>query len=527
LYEAKGYHDNDQVDPEHSNITLKQLKQICSMPLWWTDKEVHLKLAKQHPDACCFHHFLGLEEKHGEIKVPHPGLIDCINRWNNNKASVTWKFGGMAFTTTGEYYLPHLAIASEDVSIRNSKMAIIVGPRTKLATDMLDSMREKFRRKQGIEFYGNMKEVQFPPPNHVNLEIFPSNVHISAIRGAKNMSRIWFDECDHISKEQIRQMLDAMERYLLKSRCKLILGSTPNRADHMLDRISKEYGHLYEIKKYTVYDCGIPWCYTQEEVDEASHWPSFQREFMCQFLGNEGNVFARAWIDNAFNMGLQACKLDPHIAHYYPDHVESKDLEDIAVMQYLDRSYCMPIFPKGLGADPAHGSSDYAIVITAVKEGFIDVIYAKKFRRSSPAAMTKLIKDLATIYRGSKIHIDGNNAGAVTDLKIEFHEDNKENKYDNLTTFRDPEIQRHMVVPVNFRSMRKMLLQHAVRLVSRGRVRIHPIFRDLRIAMESATATDFDLDKEVSTYDDLTDSLCLSLLSHSLGVKKGYMSSLS
>lgn len=526
LYEDRGFKPSDQVDPDNSNITLKQLKQICSMPLWWTDKVIHEKMSYRYEDACCFHHFLGLEEKHGDYKVPHPGLIKCFRDWDEHQACVVWKFGGMAVTTSGEFYLPHRAIASQNVSVKNSKIGVVVGPRMRLASEMLDSIREKFRRKQGIEFKGNSTEIQFPPPNRVMLEVFPSNVHISAIRGQKNMSIIWFDECDFIFKEQIRQMLDALRRYILKSRVKIIMVSTPNKPDHMLDRIQREYAHLYYIQKYDVETWGIPWCYTREEVDLAKKDPSFPREFMCQLLGNEGNVFMPAWINNAFAQGLEGCKLHKHLEGFYPHRIEDPILEDPAIMQYLDPSYNMPIYPKGIGVDPAHGSSDYAICITAVKDGFIDVVYAKKFRRSSPKRMTQLVKDLATIYRSNKIHIDGNASGAVTDLKIEFHEDNRENLYENLTVFRDPDIQRYKVVPVNFRAMTRQLLQYAAYLVDKGRVRIHPIFRDLRVAMETATAKDYLLDKEETVYDDLLESFELSLLTHSLGAKKGYVSSL-
>ena len=520
LYEDRGFAPSDQVDPENSNITLKQLKQIVSMPLWWTDKTLHEKLTEKYPDSCCFHHFLGLEEKHGEFKVPHPGLIKCFRDWDTYRANVVWKFGGMAVTTSGEFYLPHRAISSQNVSVRNSKIGIVVGPRMKLASDMLDDIRDKFRRKQGIEFEGNRTQIQFPPPNRVELEVFPSNVHISSIRGQKNMSILWFDECDHVSKPQITDMLDALQRYLLKSRCQLILVSTPKAPDHMLDIIQRKYAHLYHIEKYTVLDWGIPWCYTEAEVEEFKKWSSFPREFMCELQGQIGNVFDPAWIDRAYKLGLDHCRLDPRMEPFYPDRIDDPILEDEAIIQYLDRSYNMPIYPKGIGSDPGHGSSDHATVITAVRDNFIDVIYAKKFRRSSPSGMTKLTKTLATYYRSNKIHVDGNNAGAITDLKIEFHENNKENKYDNLTKWRDPAIQRFKVVPVNFRAMHKMLLQTLVYLMDKGKIRIHPIFKDLKVALQTATATEFDLDKEETTYDDLLDAFMLSILTHDLGVRR-------
>ena len=528
LFESRGYKDNDEVDSDNSNITLKQLRTICSIPIWWTDKEIHEDQAREHPGECCFHHFLGLEQKYNEFKTPHAGLLKCIDIWNRYKASVIWKFGGMAVTTTGEYFLPFKAIASYAPNIVNSDMGIIVGPRLRLASKMLDSIRLKFKRKQGIIFADNATILRFPPPNNVTLEIYPSNIHVDAIRSIKKFSYLWFDEGDFISKNQIFQMLDALERNILKSRAHVIIVSTPNKPDHMLDTIERNYSNSYYIEKFDVWTWGIDTCYSMEEIREAQKRRSFPREFECKFLGNEGNVFSQGDIERAYQLGLQHCRLAPQVAQFYPHDLDNKILDDPAVMQYLTPDYNMPVYGKSIGEDPAHGSSEFAIVITAVRDyRWIDVLYAKKFRRSSPAAMLRLTKDLATIYRGNKIHVDGNAAGFTIDLKREFHEDNRENLYPNLTVMRDPEIQRNKVIPVNFRAMHRLLLQHAHGLVNKGIVRIHPIFRDLRIAMESATATEWDLDKDETVYDDLLDAFMLSLIPHQLGVKKpGYVASI-
>jgi hypothetical protein len=42
----------------------------------------------------------------------------------------------------------------------------------------------------------------------------------------------------------------------------------------------------------------------------------------------------------------------------------------------------------------------------------------------------------------------------------------------------------------------------------------------LKVALQTATATEFDLDKEETTYDDLLDAFMLSILTHDLGVKR-------
>lgn len=514
LYESRGYKDNDEVDSDNSNITLRQLKTICSIPLWWKDKDKHLEEARLHPGECCFHHFLGLEEKYGEYKVPHPGLIQIMDDINRYQANVVWKFGGMAVTTTGEYCLPYKGIASFSDNIVDSIIPIIVGPNTYLASEMIEGIRQKFRRKQGIEFAENKYELILPPPNRVKIRIFPSNVHIAAIRGLKRVSYLWFDECDHVSKPQILQMIDAFERYILKNRARLILVSTPNKPDHMLDILSRHYSDTYTIKKYDVWTWGIPHCYTMEEVQAASKRRSFPREFECKFLGAEGNVYMQGEIEWAFSEGLKHCKLHPSVSHFYPNDLENPILQDTAIMQYLTTDWNMPIFPKAMGVDPASGSSAFAITITTVRDKMIHVLYSKHFRRRSESEMVPLIKQLALIYRNMRIFVDGNAASTVIALKDEFHESNRDREYKNMTKMFDREFDSQKIVPVQFKALREKLLEYNHYLCAQKLVRIHPIFRDLRIAMESATARGYDLDKDATTYDDQLDTFCLATMNH-------------
>ena len=438
--------------------------------------------------------------------------MDDINRY---QANVIWKFGGMAATTTGEYLLPYKAIAGFSENIVNSIIPIIVGPNVYLASEMIEGIRQKFRRRQKIEFAENRYELNFPPPNRVKLRIFPSNVHIAAIRGLKNVSHLWFDECDHVSKQQILQMIDAFERYILKSRAKVTLVSTPNKPDHMLDTIQRHYSDLYHIVKYDVWTYGIPWCYTMEEVKEAQKRRSFPREFECKFLGNEGNVYMQGEIEHAFSEGLKHCRLDPQVAHFYHNNdLDNRLLEDPAVMQYLTRDWNMPVYPKSMGVDPASGSSAFAITITAVRDQMIHVLYSKHFRRRSEGEMIPLIKQLAMIYRNMKIHVDGNAASVVIALKEAFHETTRDREYPNMTKMIDPAFDSQKVVPVHFKSLREKLLEYNHWLVAHKLVRIHPIFRDLRIAMESATARGWDLDKNETVYDDQLDTFCLATMNH-------------
>lgn len=100
--------------------------------------------------------------------------------------------------------------------------------------------------------------------------------------------------------------------------------------------------------------------------------------------------------------------------------------------------------------------------------------------------------------------IDGSNRAFVNLLKIKFGE--------SLTwDTKDVSPESMKVVPVNFGTEHKQLLSHLHVMISKGYVAIPEKHDKLITSLRTAYAKELTLNKEQTSYDDLLDSLRLSL----------------
>ena len=77
---------------------------------------------------------------------------------------------------------------------------------------------------------------------------------------------------------------------------------------------------------------------------------------------------------------------------------------------------------------------------------------------------------------------------------------------------KDDPAQDNRIIPVAFNPMRQKIFQHAYNLVTEHRIISPAIFEDFHIALDGATTKgEYDLDKEESPNDDLTDSFCTGM----------------
>ena len=67
------------------------------------------------------------------------------------------------------------------------------------------------------------------------------------------------------------------------------------------------------------------------------------------------------------------------------------------------------------------------------------------------------------------------------------------------------------VIPVNFSKEHKTMISHLAQLFNDEYIAIPEEFDKLIIALKTAVVNEYSLDKEQSAYNDLTDSLRLSL----------------
>ena len=83
------------------------------------------------------------------------------------------------------------------------------------------------------------------------------------------------------------------------------------------------------------WEVGLGKIYTQEEIENAKHSPSFDREYGLQYLGKVGKIFNEFQIKKAIELGEQ--------------------FKNLPINPYTIHS---------IGVDPGFGSSNTAVVAT-------------------------------------------------------------------------------------------------------------------------------------------------------------------
>ena len=272
--------------------------------------------------------------------------------------------------------------------------------------------------------------------------------------------------------------------------------STPNAPDGLFERIEKEPEDTCLYKRlFLDYTYGINKIYSLEEIKKARASPSFEREYNLKYLGRIGNVFHTKDIEAAIGKGNK----------YNPDPPEAGSHEYLNYMALNNNTI----------KDPAWGSSAFGIVITAVVDGIVQVLYAEEYQRPDYNEMLHIVIGLIRKYHIEKIYIDGANPSFIRSLKISLDEDPD---YERAIAryksqgFRNWEDSAWMkVVPVNFHTHHKEMLAHSKMLLERGNIAINPKFGKLITALRTAVDNEGTLDKEATSYNDIFDAYRLGL----------------
>ena len=124
-----------------------------------------------------------------------------------------------------------------------------------------------------------------------------------------------------------------------------------------------------------------------------------------------------------------------------------------------------------------------------------------------------MAKDIFNYHRrinNLHIFVDGSNAGFINELKHAFEESTRWslNKSD-MNKYQNPNI--HKVIPVNFGTEHKQMLYKTYDLMSKRKIAISSKFDKLIVSLRTATAEDFDLNKDDTVNNDHLDSLRLAL----------------
>jgi hypothetical protein len=72
------------------------------------------------------------------------------------------------------------------------------------------------------------------------------------------------------------------------------------------------------------------------------------------------------------------------------------------------------------------------------------------------------------------------------------------------------------IIPINFLTTHKQMLSNLHVMVSKGYLAIPSKYEKLITSLRTATATEYSLDKQQTSYDDLLDALRLSLKAYNI-----------
>jgi len=132
-------------------------------------------------------------------------------------------------------------------------------------------------------------------------------------------------------------------------------------------------------------------------------------------------------------------------------------------------------------------------------------LYAEEFEHANPQDIVNICFDLYRKHWNTWFFVDGANRAAVNLMKVAFSESLNWKKHKDHIT---PESMK--ILPVNFGTEHKQMLSHLAMILSKEYLCIPKQYDKLQIALRTAYATEYSLDKERSSYNDTTDALRLS-----------------
>ncbi|MDQ3903754.1 MAG: DEAD/DEAH box helicase family protein [Thermoproteota archaeon] len=213
----------------------KLFERAHNKPFWIWNIEEHKQVDIRTDGDCCFNHIIGLPQKDGTDKPLYDYeqiIFDSLAAQNGNKHLWIKKATGLGIS---EFMLRFMAwLCLKDDGLSDSQMCIVTGPRIDLAIALIDRMKKLFSK--GLTTFDSKETVI--ELNGVKIEAFPSH-HLDAMRGLPDVSFILLDEADFFPPGQQQDARDVSERYIAKSNPYIVMVSTPNAPEQLLERIEK------------------------------------------------------------------------------------------------------------------------------------------------------------------------------------------------------------------------------------------------------------------------------------------------
>jgi len=417
--------------------------------------------------SCCFNHFIGLPEKDGVPKPIHDYEINLFDTLQNHKYVWIKKARGLGVTEFMLRYILWLVLASPSLKqrlLKDAQIGVITGPRIDTAIDLIKRLKQ-ILANIGVYTVWEAKETTVMLDNNIIIQAFPSN-HMNAFRGFTNMKFIFLDEADFFRIDQQQEALDVSHGYIPKSDPQIILCSTPNNPGGMFDRIESDVESRYH-KVFLPYTIGVGKIYEQDEIEEAKHFPSFEREYNLRYGYGTGNVFLHD-------------KLQAAIQDYDPD---------ISTIHGSSVS---------IGIDPGFGSSNFGIVVAALIDDIVSVLESEELVRPDFNYIVERVFEFIVKYQPVKIYVDAASPAIIKALKIAINEEPEYEKV--ITQAKHDKVRisdRMRIIPIGFGPEGKRMLATLQSFVNSGCLRIRPQYDKLITQMRTAKEVNGLLDKSV------------------------------
>jgi Terminase large subunit, T4likevirus-type, N-terminal len=459
-----------------------------SNPLLSENKDLDIFLGKpfwcgniaSNNTSCCFNHIIGLPEKNDKTYPIFDYELDVIKAIESNRNIWIKKSAGIGATTILLRYLVwKILVNNDDLEYKN--IFIVSGTHFRHANEVKIKMEQLFTKNfPFLKLESKFTDLWI---KNTNIKIFPSR-NVKDLRGYTDVAYLFIDEADYFEPSVNSELLHAITRYEEKSNCTTVMVSTPNRPDGLFQSIEKDPNSKYTkiILDYTV---GLGKIYDPEEIKKKMSEPEFPREYMGQYLGRIGNVFSSSQVQTCIDLG------------------EQYNTNSVPVSLYT---------LKSVGVDPGFSSSSTGIVvlehIKTEDRHIIRVIDSILIDKGDPNKIVDLCWQIysSNNYMNTHFFIDGSNAAMTNLLKIKFGESLNWQQVKDWGHNSNTKIR-----PISFNSEHKNMLSNLHAVVTKGLLAIPEKHSQLLTSLRTAWATELDLDKKQTSYNDILDALRLSL----------------
>ena len=399
---------------------------------YWCHNELSLD------EHCCMWHYIfwpnGGPERDG---IYHPlywyelEILEHLEAGRVNTAKrlvAIYKATGLGIT---EFILLWILWRSAtDPFFQNKEAVIITGPNVDLAKGLIIRIKKLAR---GRVSYVDLGAYGLQVRDAV-IKCYPSN-NMDSARGLPKVSVFFGDECAFFTMADDTQVRRIGERYIAKSEAYIIWVSTAGDEATGFFYVIKDENpsnykrfHYYEeagLRKNEVTHTSI---FKLENIIESRKLDSHAQEYLGIWGHNIGDIYSQEAIDV---ITADDYEIDP---------------SDISMNRV---GYC----------DPAYGTSFFGIVITETRQRIVYVIYSKSYERKSAKQMIDEMERLRDVYHCRTWGCDGANPEVIKAMREEIY----------LST-----------TGVDTRTSGKRMIENGAEMVGKLKVRIHPMFINLK-----------------------------------------------